>query len=244
MVILEENQATNAQEEDVDHDDDTMALDEEVALHRMFEWSGTVDPEQRKWMDRVAAEVAVRTVTDFLVIDTPIAYNLIIGRLLIAGSWGAISLYYLAWMIPTEQGMAVALGSQSVARHTYMTSLEIVPQESVLVEEVKERGEPVDAIEVVTLEEGKVVQVSAELQEDSKKIVIAALEENKEVFAWISADIVGVSREVMEHTLDIDPEYTPVKQKKRNQGVERQQFIKSEVEKLLEFGRINEVHYP
>ncbi|WCJ35536.1 Pro-Pol polyprotein [Euphorbia peplus] len=185
-----------------------------------------------------------RTITDFLVIDTPIAYNVIIGRPLISGSRGAISLYYLAWMIPTERGMAVALGSQSVARHTYMTSLEIVPQENVLVEEVKERGEPVDAIEAVTLEKGKVVQVSAELRENSKKTVIAALEGNKDVFAWASADIIGVSREVMEHTLDIDPEYTPVKQKKRNQGAERQQFIKSEVEKLLEFGRIKEVHYP
>ncbi|WCJ21232.1 Retrovirus-related Pol polyprotein from transposon 412 [Euphorbia peplus] len=147
-------------------------------------------------------------------------------------------------MIPTEKGMAVALGNQTVARHTYMTSLGIVPQESVLVEEVKERGEPVDAVETVTLEEGKVVQVSAELQENSKRTVVATLEENKDVFAWTLTDIIGVSRDVMEYTLDIDPDYTPVKQKKRNQGAERQQFIKSEVEKFLDFGRIKEVHYP
>ncbi|WCJ21231.1 hypothetical protein M5689_003398 [Euphorbia peplus] len=35
----------------------------------MYEWSGTIDPEKRKWMDRAAAEVAHRRVNDRSAID-------------------------------------------------------------------------------------------------------------------------------------------------------------------------------
>ena len=54
----------------------------------------------------------------------------------------------------------------------------------------------------------------------------------------------GIPREVIEHHLRIYPDATPVRQKPRKQSVERQNFIREVVHKLLHVGFIEEVHYP
>ena len=54
----------------------------------------------------------------------------------------------------------------------------------------------------------------------------------------------GIHREVIEHRLKIDPDAKPVRQKPRKQSVERQDFIRQEVRKLLDAGFIEEVHHP
>jgi hypothetical protein len=54
----------------------------------------------------------------------------------------------------------------------------------------------------------------------------------------------GIPREVIEHNLKISPDAKPVRQKPRRQSVERQDFIRQEVRKLLDTGFIEEVHHP
>jgi hypothetical protein len=54
----------------------------------------------------------------------------------------------------------------------------------------------------------------------------------------------GIPREVIEHHLKIDPDAKPVSQKPQRQSVERQDFIREEVRKLLHAGFIEEVHHP
>jgi hypothetical protein len=54
----------------------------------------------------------------------------------------------------------------------------------------------------------------------------------------------GIPREVIEHCLKINPDARPVSQKPRRQSVERQDFIRKEVRKLLDAGFIEEVHHP
>jgi hypothetical protein len=53
----------------------------------------------------------------------------------------------------------------------------------------------------------------------------------------------GIPREVIEHHLKINPDARPVSQKPRRQSVERQDFIRKEVRKLLDAGFIEEVHH-
>jgi hypothetical protein len=53
-----------------------------------------------------------------------------------------------------------------------------------------------------------------------------------------------IPREVIEHHLKIHPDAKPVSQKPRRQSVERQDFIRKEVRKLLDAGFIEEVHHP
>ena len=54
----------------------------------------------------------------------------------------------------------------------------------------------------------------------------------------------GIPREVIEHQLKVYPDAKPVSQKPRRQSVERQDFIREEVRKLLHAGFIEEVHHP
>jgi hypothetical protein len=54
----------------------------------------------------------------------------------------------------------------------------------------------------------------------------------------------GIPREVIEHHVKINPDARPVSQKPRRQSVERQDFIRKEVRKLLDAGFIEEVHHP
>jgi hypothetical protein len=54
----------------------------------------------------------------------------------------------------------------------------------------------------------------------------------------------GIPREMIKHCLKINPDARPVSQKPRRQSVERQDFIRKEVRKLLDVGFIEEVHHP
>jgi hypothetical protein len=54
----------------------------------------------------------------------------------------------------------------------------------------------------------------------------------------------GLPREVIEHCLKINPDARPISQKPHRQSVERQDFIRKEVQKLLDAGFIEEVHHP
>jgi hypothetical protein len=54
----------------------------------------------------------------------------------------------------------------------------------------------------------------------------------------------GIDPSVISHRLNVDPNYRPVKQKRRNFAPERNQAIHEEVERLLRAGFIREVDYP
>lgn len=54
----------------------------------------------------------------------------------------------------------------------------------------------------------------------------------------------GISPYIMNHELNVDPTYKPVKQTRRKLHPERAQAVNEEVSKLLEAGSIAEVKYP
>jgi hypothetical protein len=54
----------------------------------------------------------------------------------------------------------------------------------------------------------------------------------------------GIPREVIEHHLKIHPDAKPVSQKPRRQSIERQDFIRKEVRKMLDAGFIEEIDHP
>jgi hypothetical protein len=53
-----------------------------------------------------------------------------------------------------------------------------------------------------------------------------------------------ISREVIEHKLEIDPSYKPIKKKERIYTPERREIIRQEVNKLLDAGFMSPVDYP
>jgi hypothetical protein len=75
-------------------------------------------------------------------------------------------------------------------------------------------------------------------------VLVTFLRENLDVFTWQISDMPGILREVIEHRLEIDPAFKPIKQKERRYTSERSEAIRLEINKLLEAGFIRPVDYP
>ena len=69
------------------------------------------------------------------------------------------------------------------------------------------------------------------------------LQSNIDVFAWSSNDLRRVSRDIIEHKLDIDPKVRQKKQKLRKLAEDRVQAAKAEVQRLLDAKVIREVQF-
>ena len=67
---------------------------------------------------------------------------------------------------------------------------------------------------------------------------------NKDGFAWIANDLCGVNRDVIEHSLNVDPSFGPRKQRLRKMSEDKAKGARNEVKRLLSTGVIREVKYP
>ena len=70
------------------------------------------------------------------------------------------------------------------------------------------------------------------------------LRENRDIFAWSAKDLLGVSRELAEHSLFVRPDAKPVSQPTRRLSDGRRQAVLDELAKLLAAGFIMEVLHP
>jgi hypothetical protein len=89
----------------------------------------------------------------------------------------------------------------------------------------------------------KQVIIGTELFQEEENRLIEFLRSNKDVFAWTSNDLGGVSRDIIEHKLDINPNFRPKKQKLRKLAKDRTQAAKAEVQRLLDAKVIREVQF-
>jgi ribonuclease HI len=67
---------------------------------------------------------------------------------------------------------------------------------------------------------------------------------NKDVFAWSANDLCGVNRDVIEHSLTVDPSFRPRKQRLRKMSDDKAEGARNEVKRLLSAAVIREVKYP
>jgi hypothetical protein len=67
---------------------------------------------------------------------------------------------------------------------------------------------------------------------------------NKDVFSWSANDLCGVNRDVIEHSLNVDPTVRPRKQMLRKMSDDKVEGARNEVKRFLSAGVIREVTYP
>jgi Reverse transcriptase (RNA-dependent DNA polymerase) len=89
--------------------------------------------------------------------------------------------------------------------------------------------------------EDKKITIGAEAPAEDQQQLVMFLHKNNDVFAWSPRDLQGVSRNIIQHKLNVDPKAKPRKQKLRKASGEREEAAKAEVEKLLDAGVIREV---
>ena len=185
---------------------------------------------------------------EFLVVDCPSAYNVIIGRPTLNRLRAITSTYHLLVCFPTENGIGKMKGDQAMARECYLTSVSTNQvHQTLIVEERRNFAEPIEKLEEITLIEGdekKKTRIGTTMPEEVRGSIVQFLRENVDVFAWSHEDMPGISTEVMVHKLNVNPSMHPVKQKRRVFAPERNAAVMAEVDKLLTAGFIREVYYP
>jgi len=90
----------------------------------------------------------------------------------------------------------------------------------------------------------KMVTINATLEPEEEKELLEFLRKNQNVFTWSASDLRGVSRDIIEHRLDINPNIKSKKQKLRKMTDEKVAAVKAEVQRLLDANVIREVKYP
>ncbi|XP_050277987.1 uncharacterized protein LOC126719481 [Quercus robur] len=182
---------------------------------------------------------------DFLVVDCPSSYNVIIGRPTLNKWKAATSTYCLKVKFPTNNGVGEVKGDQVLARECYQAVLAGKENHTWTIEEKEEDGmETLETVELVEGNAGKTTKIGTTLSPEMRTRLIKFLKENLDVFAWSHEDMPGISPEVIQHRLNVDPSKKPVQQRRRTFAPERDQEVAEEVTKLLTAGFIREVYYP
>jgi hypothetical protein len=88
------------------------------------------------------------------------------------------------------------------------------------------------------------VLLGSQLSEEQEKTLLRFLFNNKDVFAWSANDLCGVNRDVIEHSFNVDPSFSPRKQRLRKMSEDKAEGARNEVKRLLSAGVIREVKYP
>ncbi|KAL2236301.1 UNVERIFIED_CONTAM: hypothetical protein Sindi_0821800 [Sesamum indicum] len=161
----------------------------------------------------------------FLVVDTPFAYNVILGRPGLNAFRAIVSTYHLKVKFPTRAGVGEVICDQEEARKCYNLSLkkgentdkrrrlDVVEECGQIPKERMERIQPAEAhkiVEVIQGDPSKTTRIGSHLGEQLETMMVSLLRKNADVFAWSSSDFIGVAPEVIVHRLNVDPTMRPV----------------------------------
>ncbi|RLN30671.1 prpol [Panicum miliaceum] len=164
--------------------------------------------------------------------------------------------------IPTAGGVVTVFGSQEDGRrcedNTSQSSKNVHAiedqkqtedegsQQETEAQEASEGLQPAEYTKRVPLCEDipdHTVTIVKGLEQAEEERLVHFLRNNEDVFAWSSADLKGVSRDVMEHVLKVDSKHKPIKQRLRTMSEESNKAAQAEVQKLLDVGVIREVQF-
>ena len=171
---------------------------------------------------------------NFLIVDSPSSYNVIIGRPMLNRWKAAVSTYCLKVKFPTEQGVEIK-GDQILARECYQAVLASKENHTWSIEE--KSPEIVEKLETVELAKGsppKMTQVGMNLNPRMKEEIIRFLKSNLGIFAWSHEDMPGNLASLIQHHLNVDLRKKPVQQKRRVFSPERNKAVMDKVNKSLQ----------
>jgi hypothetical protein len=187
-------------------------------------------------------------------VDMDCPYDAIIGRGTLNAFEAILHPTYLCMKIPSDQGPIAVHGSQEAARRAkgnWMDSraihnideVEAHQQQKFIKYKVASTDQPKYVLFCEDIVEHKVL-FGSQLSEEQEKALLKFLFNNKDFFAWSANDICGVNRDVIEHSLNVDPTIRPRKQKLRKMSDDKAEDARNEVKRLLSARVIRYVTYP
>jgi hypothetical protein len=190
----------------------------------------------------------------FDIVDMEYPYNAIVGRGTLNAFKAILHPAYICMKIPSEQGPIVVHGSQEAARRAEgsWTDSKAIHNidEAEAYQQYKHKREKVasaDQTKPMLLCEDiakQKVLLGSQLSDEQEKTLLRFLFNNKDVFAWMANDLCGVNRDIIEHSLNVDPSFRPRKERLRKMSDDKAKGAQNEVKRLLSVGVIREVTYP
>jgi hypothetical protein len=177
----------------------------------------------------------------FDIVDMEYPYNAIIGRGTLNAFEAILHPAYLCMKIPSEQGPIVAHGSQEAVRRAEKNSTdskaihnidgpEACQQYIYKREKVASADQPKPMLLCEDIAEQRVL-LGSQLSDEQVKTLLRFLFNNKDVFAWSANDLCGVNRDVIEHSLNVDPSFRPKKQRFQKMSEDKAEGARNEVKK-------------
>ena len=155
----------------------------------------------------------------FLVVDCSSAYNDIIRRPTLNSWKAATSTYHLMIKFPTEYGIGELQRDQVATRECHIVMLEIEDhQQTMCIGEQRTIAEPVEELEEVILDEsrpGRTTRMGTLASPRVRQDLANFLRMNQDIFAWSHEDMPGIDPSVIVHRLNVNPDSSPVRQKKQ-----------------------------
>ena len=110
--------------------------------------------------------------------------------------------------------------------------------------EIKSHQEETEVVNLGTSEEKKEVKIGTCASANIRDELVALLRAYQDIFAWSYQDMHGLSSEIVQHKLPLNPKCSPVKQKLRRMKPEMSLKIKEEVKKQFDVGCLVVAWYP
>ncbi|XP_056857632.1 uncharacterized protein LOC108858710 [Raphanus sativus] len=187
----------------------------------------------------------------FSVVGSKAPYHVILGTPWLHSMRAIASTYHQCVKFPGSDGSIKTLkGDQQAARDLLIATVKIQRYQSLvnsispLASKVCPQKEEVLEIQVDDLDPSKSVRVGAFLSDEMQQKILEFLKQNLSSFAWTMSDMKGIDPAITTHELNVDPNFKPIRQKRRKLGPDRSKAVVEEVERLLGAGSITEVRYP
>ena len=134
---------------------------------------------------------------DFLVVDCPSSYNVIIERPTL-NRWKAVtSTYCLKVKFPTNNRVSKVRGDQILARECYQAVFTIKENHTWMIEEEENKVETLETVALVEDGTTKMTRIGTTLSPEMRTKLIEFLKENLDVFAWSHEDMPGISPKII-----------------------------------------------
>ena len=111
-------------------------------------------------------------------------------------------------------------------------------------QEMRPHQEETELVNLGTGSGKKEVKIGTGMTTSIREELTALLKDYQDIFAWSYQDMPGLSSDIVQHRLPINPECSLVKQKLRRMKLETSLKIKEEVKKKFDTGFLAVARYP
>ena len=150
---------------------------------------------------------------DFLIVDCPSTYNIILGRPALNRLKVVTSTYHLKVKFLIAHGVGEIRGDQVLARECYQAALALGENHTWVINEPKPIPKPSETpqeVDIIPGDSMKVLKIETALPASEKEKIISFLKANQDVFSWKHEDMPEIDRKIIQHRLNVNPKCKPV----------------------------------